>query len=87
MERRIKPVKTPMPEADDGSGYTTEENHLTIYDVGSDKVEVRKVSDVGWSVWVKETDDGEQTLRRKASGLNGQEAERLGRIEAIKVGQ
>lgn len=43
-------VDTPMPENEDGSGYTTEENRQVIYEVGEHLFKVSKVSTRGWTV-------------------------------------
>jgi hypothetical protein len=50
VTKLAKSVKTPLPEHEDGSGYTTEENRLTVYEMGEYRVQVSKVSHLGWSV-------------------------------------
>jgi hypothetical protein len=43
-------VQTPMPEHPDGSGYTKQENRHVVYEIGAHYVEVKKVSNRGWTV-------------------------------------
>jgi len=66
-----KTVKTPMPENDDGSGYTKESNKLTVYEMDSHYVEVSKVSSLGWSV-KRYDEDG---LDKMETGYCDEEAE------------
>lgn len=70
-------VKTPMPEDEDGSGYTTEENTMWAYRVGPHWLKVSKVSDHGWSIWhYEETDDGLERVGSLGAKKNAQEAQR-----------
>jgi hypothetical protein len=79
-------VETPMPENEDGSGYTTEKNIQTAYRAGRHIIKVSKVSDRGWSVWrYVEGDDGIKIGESYARGINGQQAQRLGLMEASKL--
>lgn len=81
-------VKTPIPENEDGTGYTSERNIQTAYRVGRHIIKVSKVSDRGWSVWrYVEGDDGIETAESYARGLNGQDAQRLARMKASKLGE
>lgn len=81
-------VKTPQPANEDGTGYTTEENIQTAYRVGRHIIKVSKVSNRGWSVWryVEASDGGGLTKDEQyGSGLNGQDAQRLGRMKASEL--
>jgi hypothetical protein len=49
-------TKTPMPAEPDGSGYKSEDNKQTLYEVGEYYVEVSKVSNLGWSVKRRDAD-------------------------------
>jgi len=81
-------VDTPMPENEDGSGYTTEQNLQTAYRAGRHIIKVSKVSNRGWSVWrYVEGDDGIEIGESYARGLNAQDAQRLGRMKATEFVQ
>lgn len=81
-------VDTPMPANEDGTGYTTEKNVMTAYRVGHHIIKVSKVSDRGWSVWrYVEGDDGIEIGESYARGINGQQAQRLGLMEAVEVAE
>lgn len=72
-------VKTPMPENEDGSGYTTEENRQWAYRTGPHWLKVSKVGNHGWSIWhYKESSDGGGLERVGSLGRkeNCQEAQR-----------
>jgi hypothetical protein len=55
-----KEVQTPMPE--DGGGYTTEKNTMTLYSVKERLIKVSKVTNLGWCVWEYDTSGDEQTI-------------------------
>lgn len=81
-------VDTPIPENEDGSGYTTEGNIQTAYRAGRYVIKVIKVSNLGWSVWrYKETENGIEMDKSLGSNLNAQEAHRIGQMNARKMAQ
>jgi hypothetical protein len=86
LHRASRQVDTPMPENSDGSGHTTEGNHMYYYRHGDEYFKLSKVSDNGWSVWryVADPEEGIIPLRRHGHSLNAQEAHRMALRNAVE---
>ena len=88
IERLERHVDTPMPEDEDGSGYKTEENLMTVYQVGDYAIKVSKISARGWAVRRYINEDGYWKIDRHLnSKLNAQDAKRLARKDAENLAQ
>lgn len=86
MNTHYETVKTPLPENEDGSGYTSEENLRAVYKIKNTVLKVDKVSDYGWSVWEYTKEDGDLSIEdRLGHGLNAQVAQRLANSRALEV--
>ncbi len=83
--RTQKDVTTPMPENDDGSGYTTENNTSWCYHNGSEHFKVMKITDNGWCASHYVVEDGEEILmRRLVHGASAQKAHRAAISKALE---